>query len=43
MEKAANQIIKAIDREAAVAYITKRWRLIAWALRFMPRIMHDKI
>lgn len=36
-EKAARQIIAATLRGAKVAYITKRWRLIAWALKALPR------
>ena len=34
--KAAEQIYRAIRKKKKHAYITKRWRLIAWALKVMP-------
>jgi short-subunit dehydrogenase len=43
VEKAARQIIKAIDKKAEVAYITKRWVLIAKILKFLPKIIYEKI
>jgi len=33
---AARQILRAIDRKASRAYITRRWRLIAWLMRLLP-------
>ncbi|MFZ4689327.1 MAG: SDR family NAD(P)-dependent oxidoreductase [Polymorphobacter sp.] len=36
-EKAARQIIAATLRGRKVVYVTKRWRLIAWALALLPR------
>lgn len=36
LEKAANQIYTAIKKKKRVAYISKRWRLIAWALKIAP-------
>ncbi|MBN1114326.1 MAG: SDR family NAD(P)-dependent oxidoreductase [Oligoflexia bacterium] len=35
-EKAAKQIFSAIKRKKRKAYITKRWRLIAWAIKLIP-------
>jgi short-subunit dehydrogenase len=35
-EKAANQIYRAIERKKPHAYVTRRWRLIAWVLKIMP-------
>jgi short-subunit dehydrogenase len=35
-EKAATQIANAIERKTGVAYITKRYWLIAWLLRLLP-------
>ena len=35
-EKAAKQIYTAIKKKKRVAYISKRWRLVAWALKIMP-------
>ncbi len=34
--KAAVQIYRAIARRRRHAYITKRWRLVAWAMKLMP-------
>jgi len=35
-EKAATQIYKAIKAKKKRAYVTKRWRLVAWLLKCMP-------
>jgi short-subunit dehydrogenase len=34
--KAARQIYRAIQRKKPHAYVTRRWRLIAWVLKIMP-------
>jgi len=40
-DEAAKQIYQAIKRKKKHAYITKRWRLIAWFFKFAPdRIYH---
>ena len=36
LEKATKQIYLAIKRKKRVAYISKRWRLIAWILKIVP-------
>lgn len=36
VDKAARQIADAIGRRERRAYVTKRWRLVAWVLRAMP-------
>ncbi len=36
LEKATKQIYSAIKRKKRVAYISKRWRLIAWVLKIVP-------
>ncbi len=36
-QKAADQIIKAIKKKKRLVYITKRWSLIAFILKWMPR------
>lgn len=41
-EKAANQIYKAIAKKKNHAYITKRWRLIAWLLKAVPDWIYYK-
>lgn len=35
-EKAARQIVQAIEKKKKQAYITKRWRLVAWVMRIIP-------
>ena len=42
-KKAAYQIYKAIKRRRKHAYITKRWRLIAWLLKAMPDRLYNKL
>ena len=41
-EKAANQIYDAIAKKKNLAYITKRWRLIAWLLKAVPDWIYYK-
>jgi short-subunit dehydrogenase len=41
-EKAANQIYHAIAKKKTHAYITKRWRLIAWLLKAAPDWIYYK-
>lgn len=41
--KAAKQIFSAIQRKKSHAYITRRWRLIGWLLKFMPNWIYDRI
>lgn len=36
LDKATHQIYKAIKNKKRVAYISKRWRLIAWVLKIVP-------
>jgi short-subunit dehydrogenase len=43
VEKAAQQIFKAIKRKKKVAYITKRWQLIAILLKLLPRSLFDRM
>ena len=40
--KAVKQIVKAIERKKAVAYITRRWRLIAWIYKALPKWIYYK-
>ncbi|MBI5360505.1 MAG: SDR family NAD(P)-dependent oxidoreductase [Planctomycetes bacterium] len=42
-EKAATQIYRAIKNRRKHAYITKRWRLVAWLLRIMPDWVYNRI
>ena len=43
VEKAAAQILTAIKQKHRVAYITKRWRLIALLMKCMPFFVYRKI
>ena len=42
-EKAARQIYEAIERKAKHAYVTKRWRFIAWLLRVLPDFLYARL
>jgi short-subunit dehydrogenase len=42
-EKAAEEIIKAIRRKKRVAYITKRWWLVAQMMRLLPFSIYRRI
>jgi short-subunit dehydrogenase len=42
-QKAALQIYGAIRKRKKHAYITKRWRLIGWALKVMPDFIYHKL
>lgn len=42
-QKAALQIYKAIRKRKNHAYITKRWRLIAWAMRILPDFIYHRL
>ena len=42
-QKAAEQIYWTIRKKKDHAYITKRWRLIAWALKVMPDGFYNKL
>ncbi|MFT3947858.1 MAG: SDR family NAD(P)-dependent oxidoreductase [Agriterribacter sp.] len=41
--KAANQIIKAIERKKTIAYVTKRWKIIATIVRLLPRQIYNRM
>ncbi len=41
-EKAVEQIYAAIAHQRAHAYITHRWRLMAWLLKLMPRFLYER-
>jgi short-subunit dehydrogenase len=43
VEKAVLQIYKAIRNKRKVAYITRRWGLIASILKIMPKVLYDKM
>jgi short-subunit dehydrogenase len=43
VRKAARQIYDAISRKREHVYVTKRWRLIAWLIKFMPASLYNKM
>lgn len=43
IDKAAKQIYKAVAQDRKTVYITKRWRLIAWILKFVPDFIYYKV
>ncbi len=43
IKKAALQILYAINRKKKVAYVTKRWGLVAPILKHLPRAVYDKM
>ncbi len=40
--KATQQIYAATGKKRKHAYITKRWRLIAWIMRWMPDVVYNR-
>lgn len=42
-DKAARQMADAIERKRNHAYITKRWRLMAWLLKLIPNWVWDRM
>lgn len=42
-EKAAQQIIKGLNKKRKIIYITKRWRLIAWLIKIIPSWIYYRI
>lgn len=43
VDKAAKQIYTAIKKKKRVAYISKRWRLVAWVLKAVPAWLLKKL
>jgi short-subunit dehydrogenase len=41
--KAARQIKAGIDRKAFRVYVTKRWRMVTWAMRIMPDFIYHRV
>ncbi len=42
-DKAVEQILHAIEKRKPVAYITRRWRLVAWLIHLMPDRLIDRL
>lgn len=43
VEKATNQIFQAIKKKKKIAYITKRWLLIATVIKLLPGFIYERI
>jgi len=43
VDKAARQIHRAIVKKKKVAYITRRWRFVAWLMKRMPNFIYNKL
>lgn len=43
VDKAARQMANAIQRQKNHAYITKRWRLVAWAIKIIPNWIWNRL
>lgn len=43
VEKAALQIYRALEARRRKVYVTRRWRLIAWMMRWMPGMVYHRI
>ena len=43
VEQAAETIAQAIRKKKTHAYITSRWRLIAWLLKIAPNFIYDRV
>jgi short-subunit dehydrogenase len=43
VDVACEQILRAIRRRQKHAYVTKRWRLIAWLLRLLPEWAYNRL
>ncbi|MEP6951467.1 MAG: SDR family NAD(P)-dependent oxidoreductase [Ginsengibacter sp.] len=42
VEKAAAQIFQAIQKKKKRVYITKRWAIVAWLLKYMPGFIYNR-
>jgi short-subunit dehydrogenase len=43
VDKAARQILTAIERHRSHVYVTRRWRLVAWLLWLLPNWIYNRI
>lgn len=40
---AARQIAAAAEARKSVAYVTRRWRLVAWLMRLLPGAIYERV
>ena len=43
VDKAARQIIRGIERKKRKVYISRRWRIIAWIMKWLPYSIYKRI
>ena len=43
VDKAARQILRAIRQRRRVVYVTRRWRLVAWLLTWLPAPLYRRL
>jgi len=43
VENACSQIVKSILKKQSYAYITKKWRIIAWIMRYTPDWIYNRL
>jgi short-subunit dehydrogenase len=43
VEKAARQLVRAVDRRCSVVYVTKRWRYVALLIKIIPPFIFEKL
>lgn len=43
VNKAAKQIFDAIKDKKKIAYVSRRWRIIAWVFKILPRFVYDRM
>ena len=43
VDKTVRQIFRAVENKKKVAYVTRRWRLVAFLLKRMPRFVYDRL
>lgn len=41
--KAAAQIVKAVEEQKDIVYVTKRWRFVAMVVKLIPRVIYERI
>lgn len=42
-QRAAEQILQAIEAKKSIVYVTKRWRLVAWILHLLPSFVYNRL
>ena len=42
-ERAVRQLLTQIERKKKVAYVTRRWRYVAWLIKLTPGFILERI